>query len=350
MRPETRYAKSGELSIAYQVHGSGPTDLLFVQGFVSNIDVAWEEPHLAQYLNRLASFSRLIIFDKRGTGLSDPSPTAPTFAQRMDDIRAVLEAAGSQRAALLGVSEGGPLSIVYACANPEKTSALILYGSYARWMADPDYPWGRTREQYEDFLASIERSWASGEPWIRHNPTVLANERYQAWWGRYLRSSASPAMAAALVRMNAQIDVRQFLGHVSVPTLVLHRSKEKWFDIGNGRYLADHIPGAKLIELPGVDHVPWVGDAEAVLIEIEKFLVGSRPRSRSARFSMGVGSLTQRESEIVQLALSGGTASDIARRLYISERTVESHLANAYIKLGVRSRVELARRAAEFGF
>ena len=349
MLPETRYAKSGDLSIAYQVIGTGPFDLLLVHGFVSNLEVAWEEPHLAQFLNRLASFSRLILFDKRGTGLSDPVAEPPSFAQRMDDIRAVLDAAGSERAALFGISEGGPLSIVFACTSPERTTALIAYGSYARWLRDKDYPWGRTPEQFKDFLAGIDRAWETGEWWTQHNPTALADERYRKWWARYLRAAASPGMAKALVMMNSQIDVRDILPGVQVPTLILHRREEKWFDVGNARYLARRIPGAQLVELPGIDHVPWVGDAEPVLKEVELFLTGAQHRPRGAAFGIGAQALTRREREIVRMAIDGQTALAIARRLYISERTVETHLANAYVKLGVQSRLELARRASELG-
>lgn len=349
MRPETRYAKTGEVSIAYQVIGDGAFDLLLVHGFVSNIDVQWEEPHLAQFLNRLASFSRLIVFDKRGTGLSDPVADPPDFPQRMDDIRAVLDAAQSERAALLGISEGGPLSTLFACTYPERTIALIAYGSYARWMADVDYPWGRSAEQFNDFLAGIDRAWQTGEWWIQHNPTALADDRYRKWWARYLRASASPGMASALVRMNCQIDVRDLLPAVRVPSLILHRTEERWFDVGNARYLAERIPGARLVELPGVDHVPWVGEAEAVLKEIEIFLTGTRSRPRGAAHSIGTQALTRRESEIVRLAVAGETALAIGRRLFISERTAETHLANAYVKLGVASRLELARRADELG-
>jgi pimeloyl-ACP methyl ester carboxylesterase/DNA-binding CsgD family transcriptional regulator len=341
MRPRTRYAKSGGLSVAYQVLGEGPFDLVLVHGFVSHLDVAWEEPHLAQFLNRLASFCRLIVFDKRGTGLSDPVGEPPTFAQRMDDIRAVMDAAGSERAALFGISEGGPLSIVFACTHPTRTSALIVYGSYARWLEDQGYPWGRSPEQFQDFLAGIDRAWETGEWWIQHNPTALADERYRTWWARYLRAAASPGMATALVRMNSQIDVRDILPGVAVPTLVLHRTNEKWFDVGNARYLAEHIPGAKLVELPGVDHVPK---------EAELFLTGTRTRPRGVAFATGAAALSRREREVVRLAVAGQTALEIARRLYISDRTVETHLANAYIKLGVQSKFELARRAEELGF
>jgi pimeloyl-ACP methyl ester carboxylesterase/DNA-binding CsgD family transcriptional regulator len=349
VRTETKYARSGGLSIAYQVVGQGAFDLVLVHGFVSHLDVAWEEPHLAQFLNRLASFSRLILFDKRGTGLSDPVAEPPTFVERMDDVRAVMEAARSERAALMGISEGGPLSILFACTYPERTQALIAYGSYARWLADVDYPWGRTPEQFAGFLAGIDRAWETGEWWIQHNPTALADERYRNWWARYLRAAASPGMATALVKMNSQIDVRDVLPGVPVPTLILHRTNELWFDVGNARYLAGRIPGAKLVELPGVDHVPWVGDAEAVLREVELFLTGTRRRPRGAAFGIGVQALTRREREIVRLAIEGESALAIAKRLYISDRTVETHLANAYIKLGVASRVELARRAEALG-
>lgn len=349
MRPETRYATSGSLSIAYQVLGEGPLDLLLVQGFVSHLDVGWEEPHLAQFLNRLASFSRLILFDKRGTGLSDPVPDPPTIRERMDDIRAVLDSAASERAALFGISEGGPLSIVFASTYPERTRALIAYGSYARWRADADYPWGRTAEQYDDFLAGIARAWQTGEWWIQHNPTALKDERYREWWARYLRAAASPGMATALVKMNSEIDVRDILPAVRVPTLILHRSDERWFDVGNARYLAERIPGARLVELPGVDHVPWVGESEPVLREIELFLTGTRRRTRGGAHGFGASALTRREKEVVRLAVQGETALAIGRRLYISDRTVETHLANAYVKLGVTSRLELARRAAELG-
>ncbi|HVH65075.1 MAG TPA: alpha/beta fold hydrolase [Candidatus Acidoferrum sp.] len=349
MPVETRYARSGALSVAYQVIGEGPIDLLLVPGFVSHLDIAWEEPHLAQFLNRLASLSRLILFDKRGTGLSDPVAEPPNLAERMDDMRAVLDAVGSQHTALFGISEGGPLSITFARTFPSRTSALVVYGSYARWLQADDYPWGRTPEQFQDFLAGIDRAWQTGEWWIQHNPTALKEERYRQWWARYLRGAASPGMAAALVRMNSQIDVRGLLPEVQVPTLVLHRTHESWFDVGNARYLASRIPGAKLVELPGVDHVPWVGEAEAVLREVETFLAGSRRRRRGRGFAVGPGALTAREREIVRLAVAGETAGAIAMRLHISERTVESHLASAYHKLGVQSRVELARRAGDLG-
>jgi len=347
--PETRYARSGEASIAYQVIGDGPLDLVFTPGFVSHLEAAWEEPRLAHFLGRLASFSRLILLDKRGTGLSDPVDRPPTVQERMDDIRAVMDSAGSDRAALLGISEGRPLCVLFAVSHPGRTAALVLHSSYARLLGDDDYPWGWSKEFFAEFLAGLDRTYAGGKWFELANPSLVGDERYQDWWRRYLRLSASPAMARALMQMRAEIDVRDQLAQVSVPTLLLHRVDERWVDVGQSRYLAANIPGAKLVELPGADHRPWLGDAETVLHEIERFLTGSVRRPRRALWQAGPHALSRREREVVRLAVAGERAADIARQLFVSERTVESHLASAYAKLGVRSRVELARRADEFG-
>lgn len=349
MIPETRYARSGKASIAYQVIGAGPLDLVFTPGFVSHLEAAWEEPRLAHFLGRLGSFSRLILLDKRGTGLSDPVDRPPTVRQRMDDIRAVMDTAGSDRAALLGVSEGGPLCVLFAVRHPERTVALVLHSTFGRLLSDDDHPWGWSKEFFAEFLAGLDRTYAGGKWFELANPSVAGDERYQNWWRRYLRLSASPAMARMLMRMNSEIDVRDQLADVGVPTLLLHRVDERWVDVGQSRYLADHIPGAKLVELPGADHRPWLGDAEAVLNEIERFLTGAVRRPRRALWQAGPQALSRREREVVRLAVAGERVTDIARQLFVSERTVESHLASAYAKLGVRSRVELARRSEEFG-
>ncbi len=348
--PETRYARSGEASIAYQVSGDGPLDLVFNPGFVTHLEATWEEPRLAHFLFRLASFSRVLLFDKRGTRLSDPVDRPTTVEERMDDIRAVMDSAGSDRAALLGISEGGPLCVLFAVSHPGRTAALVLHSSYARLLRDDDYPWGWSPQFFEAFLAALDRVYSGDSHVVEQaNPSVIGDGRYQAWWRHYLRISASPAMARALMQMRAEIDVRDQLAQVSVPTLLLHRVDERWVDVGQSRYLAAHIPGAKLVELPGADHRPWLGDAETVLHEIERFLTGSVRRPRRALWQAGPQALSRREREVVRLALAGERAADIARQLFVSERTVESHLASAYAKLGVRSRVELARRADEFG-
>ena len=348
MRPETRYAKSGDANFAYQVVGEGPLDLVLVPGFVSHVEVAWEQPNLAHFLTRLASFSRLIVFDKRGTGMSDPTTSVPTMEERMDDIRAVMDAAGSSRAAMFGVSEGGTLSLLFAYRYPERAQALVLYGSWARRLVGPDYPWGFRADELEGFLGSMGRAWATGEWWDEGHPSPFDDERHRQWWARYLRMAASPAMAQAVIRMNTQMDLRDLLPEIGVPTLILHRVEDRWIEVGHARYMAERIPGATYVELPGQDHRPWLGDVESILTPVEIFLSGRKHRPRR-RATLGTDALSQREREVALLASRGETAAAIAKRLFVSERTVETHLANAYAKLGISSKVELARRAQELG-
>lgn len=276
--PETKYAKSGGVNIAYQVVGSGRLDLVYVMGWVSNLDYFWEEPQFARLLNRLASFARLILFDKRGTGLSDrvPDSALPTLEQRMDDVRAVMDAAGSERAALFGVSEGGPMSALFAATYPARTTALVMYGSYAKRVWSPDYPWAPTPEQRQKFFSLIEEGWGGVVDAATLAPSVANNERFKEWWAAYLRRSASPGAALALAHMNTQIDIRPVLPSIRVPTLVIHRSGDLDIDVGGSRYMGQQIPGAKYVELPGDDHLPWVGDQDAILDEVEEFLTGVR--------------------------------------------------------------------------
>jgi class 3 adenylate cyclase len=276
MVPETRYARSGDVNLAYQVIGDGPIDLVYVMGWVSNLEAFWQEPSVAGFFYRLASFSRLILFDKRGTGLSDrvPIDRLPTIEQRMDDVRAVMDAAGSERAALFGVSEGGPMCAVFAASFPQRTSALVMYGSYAKRVWDEEYPWAPKPEEREQWYSRIEEEWGSGADIETLAPN--ADERFRDWWSRYLRMSASPGAAVALGRMNAAIDIRQVLGAIGVPTLILHRTGDRDIDVGGSRWMAGQIAGAKYVELPGDDHLPWVGGQAAILDEVEEFLTGVR--------------------------------------------------------------------------
>jgi serine/threonine protein kinase/DNA-binding winged helix-turn-helix (wHTH) protein/class 3 adenylate cyclase len=276
--PEIHYTRSGDVNIAYQVIGEGPLDLVFVMGWVSHLEWFWKEPGFAQFLNRLASFARVILFDKRGTGLSDRVPLneLPTLEQRMDDVRAVMEAAGSEKAVLCGISEGGPLCSLFSATYPEKTTALVMIGSYARRLWAEDYPWGPTEEHREHFFEEIRQHWG-GPIGIEDRAPSRANDpQFCKWWATYLRMGASPGAALALTRMNAAIDIRPVLPAIQVPTLVLHRTDDTCLRIEEGRYLAEHIPGAKFVELPGVDHLPFVGDQESILGEIEEFLTGVR--------------------------------------------------------------------------
>jgi len=285
VRPTTRYAKSGDYSIAYQVVGDAPLDLVYVPGFVSHVEHAWEDPDFALFLGRLASFSRLILFDKRGTGLSDRVPVQklPTLEERMDDVRAVMDAAGSEKAALFGVSEGGPMSMLFATTYPERISALVLYGTYAKRVRGHDYPWAPTIEEHRENLDAVQREWGGpnqAEAWA---PSVADDDRFKRWWGQYLRLGASPAAARAVLEMTLAIDVRDILPAIRVPTLILHRTGDRRIDVGGGRYIAERIPDARLVELSGIDHLPWVGDGDAIVDEVEEFLTGSRHAAEPTR-------------------------------------------------------------------
>jgi class 3 adenylate cyclase len=277
--PETRYAKSGNVNIAYQVAGDGPFDLVHVPPFVSNLELQWEDPAERRYFERLASFSRLIMFDKRGTGLSDRVAVA-TLEERMDDLRAVMDAAGSERAAVYGGSEGGALSILFATTYPERVSALVLYGAYARFAWAPDYPEGVPDDVWADNLPLVEESWGRGSgegPFVNALAPKLANDPvFQKAYGRRERLSASPGAAVAILQMIHDLDVRHLLNAIQVPTLVLHRTADPSHAVGS-RYLGAHIPGAKVVELQGDEYFPHLGDQDAILEEVEEFLTGVRP-------------------------------------------------------------------------
>ena len=272
--PKVSYAHSGSVNIAYQVIGSGPVDLVFVMGWVSHLEYFWNEPSFARFLQRLSGMARLILFDKRGTGLSDRVSVSelPTLEQRLDDVRAVMEAAGSERAVLLGVSEGGPLCSLFAATYPSRTDALIMIGSYARRMRDDDYPWGVTRDERDRFSQTILEEWGGPVGIEERAPSRASDPAFRDWWASYLRMGASPGAAVALTRMNAAIDVRGVLPSIRVPTLVLHRTGDRCLKVDEGRYLAAHIPGAVFVEQTGEDHLPFVGDQEAMLEAIERFL------------------------------------------------------------------------------
>jgi pimeloyl-ACP methyl ester carboxylesterase/DNA-binding winged helix-turn-helix (wHTH) protein len=276
--PETMYARSGDVNIAYQVIGDAPLDLVFVMGWVSHLEYFWREPSFARFLMRLASFSRLILFDKRGTGLSDRVPIhqLPTLEQRMDDVRAVMDAVGSERAALCGVSEGGPMCSLFAATYPEKTLALVMIGTYAKRIRDEEYPWGPTAEQREQFFDSMRKQWGGPVGIDERAPSMADDPQFREWWATYLRMGASPGAAVALTQMNAEIDVRSVLASIRVPSLVIHRTDDQCLKVEEGRFVADRIPGAKFVELPGHDHLPFVGDQDAILDEMEEFLTGVR--------------------------------------------------------------------------
>jgi pimeloyl-ACP methyl ester carboxylesterase len=274
-----RYARSGDVHIAYQVVGNGPRDIVFPLPFVGHIEHQWQEPGFARQMGRLASLGRLILLDKRGTGLSDRVQVG-TLEERMDDIRTVMDATGSRRAALVGMSEGGPLTIAFAATHPERAEALILYGTGACRVWQPDYPWRPRREEVEAQLnrmaATIGETWERADNLVAFAPSRVDDQRFRVWWGALLRVAASPGAAVTLSRMNAEIDVRHVLPTIRVPTLVLHRAGDRVTNVEEGRYLARKIPDARYVELPGDDHLAFVGDADAINDEIEEFLTGTR--------------------------------------------------------------------------
>jgi pimeloyl-ACP methyl ester carboxylesterase len=277
--PPTQYAKSGDVSIAYQVVGDGPIDLVLVLGFATHIELQWESPVFARFFERLSSFSRLIIFDKRGTGLSDPVAQVPTLEQRTDDVRAVMDAAGSERAALFGISEGGPMSVLFAATHPERVSALVLHGAMGRTTEAPDYPWAAPaealRESAAEFIAPYWGQQAEGMVEL-FSPSLAGDPQATEFTARLERSAASPAMVQQIFEMFLDVDVRAILPTIQVPTLVIHRRGDRVVNRRAGEELAARIPDARYVELPGMDHVPWAGNAEEVLGEAEEFLTGVR--------------------------------------------------------------------------
>jgi pimeloyl-ACP methyl ester carboxylesterase len=277
MRPDTHYAKSGDIHIAYQVIGDGPLDLIVVPGFISNVDFAWEDRAYATWVRRLSTFCRVILFDKRGIGQSDRDVGDTTLEERMDDLRAVLAAVGSERAAVVGYSEGGPLSMMFAATYPERVSSLVLYASFARATEATDYPVGAVlRERFELMRDRPGTAWGQGVTldWIA--PSLRHDSKIRWFAGLHERMCLSPRAARNYVGWILQIDVRPIARALKVPTLVLHRAGDAFVPVELGRALAESIPGARYVELPGDTHPPWLGDSEAWISEVQEFLTGSR--------------------------------------------------------------------------
>ena len=304
MHGETRYAKSGELNIAYQVLGDGPIDFVFTPGYMSHLEQNQWWPAYRSFLERMASFSRLLVFDRRGTGLSDRILTLGSFEEMMDDIRAVMDAAGSERAALLGGAEGGPICALFAATFPERTSALVLVGSYARRTWAPDYPWGLEEEAQKRILEGYERNWGKKDFGLSTlAPSAVGDERFAEWYAQACRFAGTPSSARAWFQVTMEIDIRDVLPAIRVPTLVVQLSGDRVIPPEAGRYLATHIPDAKYVVLDGIDHLPVTAGAGPVVDEIEEFLTGSRSAREPDRvlatvlFTDIVGS-TERAAEL----------------------------------------------------
>ena len=271
--PETRYAKSGDCHIAYQVFGAGALDLVLVPGFISNLEESWEIPSAARWLNRLGQFARVIAFDKRGTGLSDRVSSLPTLDERMDDARAVMDAAESQSAVLLGISEGGSLAALFAASHPERCASLILYGAFANFTS-----WFATEEKLAGFFEYAHEKWGTGESVGKIAPSKANDASFKKLWARHERVGATPSAAIALMQMNREIDITGILSAIRVPSLVIHRGEDMTVNVEGGRFLAERIPDARFAEFAGCDHLPYIGEnADDILDEIQEFVTGSRP-------------------------------------------------------------------------
>jgi pimeloyl-ACP methyl ester carboxylesterase len=273
---ETRYARSGDLAIAYQVFGEGSIPLVVIPGWASNIENLWTLPEFAALAEKLARFTRVIMLDRRGTGLSDPVDDPPTLEERMDDVRAVLDAARYERAAIWGISEGGPMAMMFAASYPDRVTGLVLYGTFARFSRGPDYPHGMPETLNLQWIDSLADIWGTGTLSARFAPSIASDPAALRRLARLERLAMSPGTARKLFGLLAQTDVRHVLPVIRVPTLILHRIDDDPVRVGHARYLARHIAGAKYVELPGCDHLPFVGDTEALLDEIREFLTGER--------------------------------------------------------------------------
>ncbi|MGH3115911.1 MAG: alpha/beta fold hydrolase [Gaiellales bacterium] len=277
LQPQTHYARSGDVSVAYQVVGEGDIDLVLVYGWISQVEYLWENPGSRHVLERLASFARVIHFDKRGSGLSDRVATLPALEERMDDVRTVLDAVGSEHAAIFGLSEGGAMSILFAATYPERTSALILYGATAKLIADDDHPWGAPPEAVDATVDMVAALWGTGATAEIYAPSMAEDRGFREWWSRFERLGGSPGAMSALLKMNAEVDVRSVLPSIRVPTLVMHRRGDRAVNWRTGQYIAQHIPDAKWTIFPGIDHHIAAGDSDPIIDEVQEFLTGVRP-------------------------------------------------------------------------
>jgi pimeloyl-ACP methyl ester carboxylesterase len=282
--PDTRYARLDQDYIAFQVVGSGPRDIVFMSAWFSHVDGRWEEPRFAAMLRRVAGLGRLILFDKRGSGASDPLPRdEPTWEDWADDIRAVMDAAASDKAVIVGVSDSGPMAALFAATHPERVASLVLVNTGARLVQGPDHPWGLAEDELQRFLRRAQETWGTGGLTDVFSPSAAGDEKYRQWWARYQRMGASPGRSIKMARLIFEMDVRKVLSTIRVPTLVLHRKDFKFFPIELGRELAKGIPGAKFVELEGADGFVYLGDMNALVDEIEEFLTGARGSAETDR-------------------------------------------------------------------
>jgi pimeloyl-ACP methyl ester carboxylesterase/DNA-binding CsgD family transcriptional regulator len=348
MLPEVRYASCGDGYVAYQAIGQGPPDLLIMFAYLTHLEHAWRDPNSARFLGRLADIARVIRFDIRGFGLSDPLPGQPGLPKRMGEITAVLDAVDAQRVALVGLWEGAHMAIRYAFEYPERVSALVLYASAARFTSGPGYDLQLDRATTEAAVLDMVAHWGDASydvPVQLLAPSKLEDAAFREWFAELQRLGCSPGRYLDNALWALEVDVRDILHAIAVPTLVLHRTGDLLCPIANGKYLAERIPDAQFVELDGNDHLPMVGDSDAITDAIEAFVTGRIARRRRASHVVPVGlrdaGVTRREFEVLDLVASGATNTAIAEELHISVRTVESHISSLFTKLGSDNRAGL---------
>jgi DNA-binding NarL/FixJ family response regulator len=345
--PQTRYLRNGDIYLAYQVFGEGALTLLFVSGFVSHLEIVWEEPALAAFLRRLGSMARVILFDKRGVGLSDRVGAPPTVAETMEDMVAILDDVGCDQAALMSVSEGGPMAILFAATYPRRTSHLILYGTMPKWERSYDYPWALSHRQYQQWLEEMIANWGTPVALRYFAPSQVDEPAFRAWWGKMLRMGATPGSVRDVLTALRAIDVRPVLEHVRVPSLVLHRRGDRAVSFRGGRFLAKQLANSRFVPLDGADHLWWVGDTETILREVERFLQDGTPGAADA--AAPPEALTEREMDVLRLISAGYTNQQIADELVLTLGTVKTYASHIYDKLGVGNRTEAAAAARKQG-
>jgi len=348
VRPEVQYVQCGDGYVAYEVFGAGPTDLLLLFADLTHLEHTWREPGEARFLTRLADVARVIRFDKRGFGLSDPLTGRPTLADRMSEVSAVLDIVGSDRTALLGIWEGGHMAMRYAFEHPKRVTSLVLYASGARHVSAPGYAMQPDRTTREAGILRTIEHWGDPNddvPMRILAPSKVDDLAFRDWFAQLQRLGCSPGQYFETATWALDVDVREILGSIAVPTLVLHRTGDRFCPVENGRYLAAHIPGAQFVELDGDDHLPFVGDSDAISDAVEAFITGRITRRRRAANvvpgALRRNGVTRREFEVLDLVASGATNAEIAEELHISVRTVESHVSSLLQKLERQNRAGL---------
>ena len=346
--PDTHFVASGDVHIAYQLLGSGEQTLFFVNGFLSHLDICWEEPGLTDFFTRLAKDRQIVLFDKRGVGLSDRVGYPPTLENTLDDILMVLDDIDCQQVTILGVSEGGPAAALFAATYPERCESLILYGAMPKWVRDFDYPWALTRIQYNRWLEAMIENWGSPFALPFFAPSKADDPVFQLWWAKMMRLAATPGSVRDILGVMREIDIRPVLPHIHTRTLVLHRTQDQAVRIQGARWMASQLPNATFVELPGNDHWWWLGDVDELITAMLNFLQGNFVAEGATRDIL-LEPLTPRELDVLRLLATGYTNQQIADELVLSLGTIKSYTNKVYEKLGVRNRTEAVIQGRKLG-